>query len=91
MTIIVHFTSKNMTRDSYAEALRRVEQAGQGTPSGRLHHTCYGAEGPLRVIEVWDTPESFRAFGATLMPILAELGVELEEPEISPVHNIIRG
>jgi hypothetical protein len=28
------------------------------------------------VYDVWDSPESFRAFGEVLMPILADLGVD---------------
>jgi hypothetical protein len=30
------------------------------------------------------------AFGARLMPILAELGIDPGEPEVVEVHNIIR-
>jgi len=31
------------------------------------------------------------AFGPTLIPILAELGVELAEPSIAEIHNSIAG
>jgi hypothetical protein len=43
------------------------------------------------VFDVWDSQESFAAFGETLMPILAEAGIDPGEPMVSPVHNIIIG
>jgi hypothetical protein len=35
--------------------------------------------------------ESFEALGATLVPIMTELGADPGQPMISPVHNIIKG
>ena len=35
--------------------------------------------------------ESFEAFGATLLPIMAELGADPGQPMVMPVHNIIVG
>jgi hypothetical protein len=38
-----------------------------------------------------DLQEKFEAFGPRLMPLLAELGIELAgDPEIIEVHNIIK-
>jgi hypothetical protein len=34
---------------------------------------------------------AFNAFGATLMPILAEQGVEVGQPDVSPIHNVVVG
>jgi hypothetical protein len=91
MALIVHFTPKGMTDKKYAEILRRLDAAGAGAPAGRLHHTCYGANDALCVVDVYDTPASFEAFGKTLVPILESLGVEVGQPSVTPVHNIIRG
>ena len=91
MALIVHFAPKNMTQDKYAEVLRRLEKAGAGAPSGRLHHTCYGPKEKLNVVDLYDTPQSFETFGKTLVPILGALGIELGEPVITEVHNVIRG
>jgi hypothetical protein len=33
----------------------------------------------------------FEAFGATLLPIMAEAGVEPGQPMVAPVRNIIKG
>ena len=91
MAPIVHFTTKGMNDTKYAEILRRLEAAGAGTPPGRLHHTCYGPKDALRVVDVFDTPQNFDAFGKTLVPILKNVGVDVGEPQVTEVHNIIRG
>ena len=35
--------------------------------------------------------ESFEAFGATLLPIMAELGSDPGQPQVAPIRNIITG
>jgi hypothetical protein len=91
MALIIHFAPKGMDDEKYAEVLRRLQAAGEGAPSGRLHHTCYGDKRALRVTDVFDTVQSFEAFGRTLVPILGELGIDVGQPEVIEVHNIIRG
>jgi hypothetical protein len=50
----------------------------------------FGSEGDLRVSEIWDSEEQFRAFGERLMPLLTEVGIEFAgPPEILPAHNVI--
>jgi len=91
MALIIHFTPKGMNDAKYAEILKRLQAAGAGTPTGRLHHSCYGDRHALRVTDVFDTQANFEAFGKVLVPILGELGVDVGQPEVVPVHNIIRG
>ena len=43
----------------------------------------------MRVSQVWDTQEQLDAFGARLMPILQDLGIDPGKPEVVEVHNII--
>ena len=47
--------------------------------------------GEISVFDIWESQEAFEAFGPTLMPILAGLGVEVGEPMVAPVHNVIVG
>jgi hypothetical protein len=61
------------------------------TPSGRRYHVCFGTGTNLRVLDVWDSQETFNAFAQTLMPIIQQVGIEPPQPEISDVHNIIAG
>jgi hypothetical protein len=91
MTLIAHFTPDGMNESKYADIMRRLTAAGASAPAGRLHHTCYGAADRLQVVDVFDTPANFEAFGKTLFPILAAVGVDPGQPEIREVHNIVRG
>jgi hypothetical protein len=43
------------------------------------------------VFDVWDSQESFEAFGPTLLPIMGALGADPGQPNVSPVRNIIKG
>ena len=91
MSIVARFTPKSATLEQYNESIRRLEDAGLLPPDGHEYHIVFGTDGNLRVSEIWDSPEQLRAFGDKLMPILSDLGIELDgEPEILEVHNIIR-
>ena len=89
MAITVRFTPESMSASKYDACIRRLEQAGAGAPKGRLYHVCYGSKDDLRVLDVWESSESFDEFGLTLMPILQELGIDPGTPEISELHNVI--
>jgi hypothetical protein len=96
MALVAHFKisekGSGMTPEQYETILAKLEAAGAGAPPGRLRHVAYeNGDGSLNVIDVYDTPENFEAFGAVLMPILAEVGVDPGEPVVSPVHNTIDG
>jgi hypothetical protein len=91
MSIIIHFKHGGFTAAKYEEAVKSLAAAGEGSPKGRDYHVCHGDPGNLEVTDVWNSMEEFQAFGQTLMPILQSLGLELGEPVISEVHNIIAG
>lgn len=88
MAIAVYFHPKGMTLDKFNETHRRLLDAGAGEPPGRIHHSCFGEDGDLMVYDVWDSPETFQAFGQTLMPILAEVGIDAGEPAVMPIHRL---
>ena len=91
MPFVVRFTPAGMPTTKYDEIIRRLEAAGAGAPKGRLYHVAFGDPNALRVSDVWDTHENFEAFGATLMPILQEVGVDPGAPEFIDVYNAIPG
>ena len=91
MSYVVRFTPKSMSTSKYDEVIKRLEAAGAGAPKGRLVHVAFGDPNELRVSDIWDTKENFEAFGATLMPILQEVGVDPGEPDWIEVYNIISG
>jgi hypothetical protein len=91
MALGIYFQHGGFSSDKYDQAIKRLEAAGAGSPKGRSFHSALENDGAINVFDIWDSQEDFEAFGATLLPILAELGVELGEPMISAVHNIIEG
>ncbi len=91
MAIAVIFTPPSMNAKTYDEVIRKLEAAGAGKPKGRLHHFCYGSGDRLRVFDMWESAESFEAFGKTLQPILSEIGFDPGTPAISGIHNTIPG
>ena len=86
MAIAVYYHPKDLTLKQFFEVHRRLETAG-AEYAGRLHHSCFGEDGDLMVYEIWDSPESLQAFGPTLMPILADVGVDPGEPAVMPLHK----
>ena len=91
MAIVLRFSDPGMTTAKYDEIVKRLEQAGAGSPAGRLYHVCFGDPENLRVSDIWDSREAFEKFGETLKPIMTDLGIKLGQPEIIEVHNIIEG
>jgi hypothetical protein len=89
--LIAHFTPKGMNETKYAEVMRRLDRAGASAPPGRLHHACYGSKDALQVVDIYDTMASFETFGKTLMPILASLEIDVGQPLVAEVHNVVRG
>jgi hypothetical protein len=92
MSILVRFTgAPTVTTQKYDECVSRLESQGDFPPDGLEYHVAFSSGGNFRVSEIWDSQEKFEAFGERLMPILAELGIELAgEPEILEIHNIIK-
>ena len=94
MSIVVRFKATSLTAATYDESSRQLEEAGvDPRPDGLDRHTCFGTDGNLQVIEIWDSREQFEAFGKQLgqLPVLAELGIEFSAPpEILDVHRIVK-
>ena len=89
MALALYF-SPMMTAQEYDTCIRKLEAAGAGTPAGRLYHACFGTD-KMAVFDVWDSQESFDRFGQTLMPIMKEIGVDPGQPQVMPIHNVIKG
>ena len=91
MAIAIYFNPTSpMSAEKYDECMRKLDAAGAASPAGRTHHSTFGPPDALMVFDIWDSQETFEAFGATLMPILGELGVDVGEPMVMPVHNIVQ-
>ncbi len=91
MALGIYLAHAGFTEEKYRTALSRLEAAGAGAPAGRTLHVALEAEGAVNVFDIWESQEAFDAFGATLVPILTELGVELTAPMVATVLNVIEG
>jgi hypothetical protein len=91
MAIGIYFAEGNFPPEKYDEAIGKLEAAGAGAPKGRSYHVAMEADGQINVFDIWESQEAFDAFGATLMPILTDLGVDPGKPMAARVHNIIEG
>jgi hypothetical protein len=86
---------EGVTQEQYEESVRRLsggkermESLSDWPAGGLLVHIAGQAQDTFRVVDVWESQEALDAFGAQLMPILRELGVE-GEPEVYPVHTLV--
>jgi hypothetical protein len=87
-----YFKPQSFPKEPYDEVVRRLEQAGAGSPPGRTYHFAWvGQEGGIEVFDVWESQESFDKFGETLGPIMTELGADPGEPAVVEIHNMILG
>jgi hypothetical protein len=91
MALCMYFKPDSFTTERYDEVIRRLEQAGAGSPPGRTYHCAFaGPDGGVMVFDVWESQEAFEEFGETLVPIMSELGSSPGEPMVAEVHNQIR-
>src|SRR5690242_12709275 len=68
MALGFYFRPQSFTKEQYDETLRRLEQAGAGSPPGRSFHFAFtGQDGGIAVFDVWESQESFDRFGETLV------------------------
>lgn len=91
MAVGLYIAQPGFTAEKYAEALRQLEAAGAAAPKGRTLHVALETNGNIDVFDIWESAADFEAFGVTLLPILAGLGVQPNEPMVAQVHNTIKG
>ena len=90
MAIAIYTHPAALSAAQYDEVMQKLDAAGQGKPKGRLHHSTFGPDDQLMIYDVWDSQEDFDAFGAVLMPILAEVGLDPGQPDVMPVHSVVQ-
>lgn len=85
--ILVFFDAR-MTTAQYDQTVSGLEKImGANIPAGQLFHAAYKTPEGINVIDIWESPESFQAFGGTLMPILQGAGVTPPQPAIYGLYN----
>lgn len=90
MSVLIRFAPESLTAEQYDGVVKRLTEEGIQPADGLDYEVCFGSGDKMRVSLVWDTQEQMDAFAAKLMPILAEFGIDPGQPEVFPVHNIIK-
>ena len=90
MAIVVMFEVEGATAAKYDEVIRRLTAIGERVPEGQHYHVCYGDHDCLQVIDIFESQAHLDAFGAKLMPILRDVGIEANA-SVFDVYNIIDG
>ena len=93
MSIVVRYAPvPASTIEQYDEVMRRLHESGEMPADSFEYHVAFLSDGvELLVSEVWDSQQQLEAFGARIMPLLADVALEHSgQPEIFEVHNIIR-
>ena len=91
MALGIYFVHDNFKPETYDATIKALDAAGAGSPKGRTLHVALESGGAIQVFDIWESQADFDAFGATLVPILSEQGVTLQEPMVANVHNVIKG
>ena len=90
MSLLIRFAPPSLTAEEYDRVVSRLKDEGISPADGQELEVCFGSGDQLKVSLIYDSKEQFEAFGARLMPILAEYGIDPGEPEVFEVHNIIK-
>jgi hypothetical protein len=91
MALGIYFVHEGFTPEKYDEAIKQLNDAGQGSPKGRSSHFALESDGAIQIFDVWESQEDFDAFGKTLVPILSNLGVQLGAPSVAIIYNSLQG
>ena len=91
MSVLVRYNEVGMTREKYDQVGTILEQ-GDFPPPGLRYHLLHGEDGSLRVSEVWDTADQFRAFNdEVLLPVLDRVGIRLSAPaDVIEIHELFQ-
>ncbi|MGA8371003.1 MAG: hypothetical protein WB765_12805 [Acidimicrobiales bacterium] len=87
--IAVYVRPEGLTAAQYNKARKGLDDSG-ASHDGRKHHSCFGEDGQLAVYEIWESEEKYEAFTKFLLPVLQEVGVNIEagQQDIVPVVNL---
>lgn len=88
--IVVHFNGSGMTPEQYDQIIVELQKVTTFPPAGQIAHACYKTDDGYKVVDVWESAETFAAFGEKLMPILQKLGVNAGQPVVYSLYNYLK-
>ena len=87
MPIGIYFEAQNLTAETYAAINARLGDLDD--PPGRTLHAAFHVGDQLHVFDVWESRDAFEAFGAVLLPLLAEHGADPGQPRMGEIERIV--
>jgi hypothetical protein len=87
MPIGIYFELQNLDAQTYAAINERL--GGLDDPPGRTFHAALHVDEQIHVFDVWESHDAFEAFGAVLLPMLADYGVDPGQPRIGEIERIV--
>jgi hypothetical protein len=87
MSIGISFALQNLDANTYAAINERLGE--MDNPPGRTFHAAYRVGERIHVFDVWESREAFEAFGAVLMPLLAEYDVDPGQPRLGEIERMV--
>ena len=88
--MMIHDVSDG-TLAQYDQVIRELEASGHGNPPGRLSHVAARKGDGYLVVDLWESQEDLDRFAQTLVPLLERAGGPVPQPQVYPVHNVVRG
>jgi len=87
MSIGIFLEIQNLDAHKYAAINERL--CDLDDPPGRKLHAAFHVDDQIHVFDVWESQDAFDAFGAVLLPLLAEYGIDPGEPRIGEIERIV--
>jgi hypothetical protein len=84
MPIGIYFDIEKLDANTYATINQRLGE--KDNPPGRTFHAAFHVGQDIHVFDVWASRD---AFGAVLLPLLAERGVNPGQPRIGDIERIV--
>ena len=91
MAFVRMFDNPEGTQEQYDAAAGQLGIDSTNLPDGAVLHVAGPSPtGGWRVVEVWESEDQAQKFDEeTLLPLLAQVGVERPEPATWQVHNLV--
>jgi hypothetical protein len=92
--LMVH-DSPGGTQEQYEQAVahlsdgRGLNALGDWPVDGILFHAAGPTDTGWRVVDVWESPETFERFGEVIGPVLQEVGMP-GEPQVFPLQKFVK-
>lgn len=78
------------TMEQYDKVVEKANLGGKLAEGGIFHLASVTDEG-VQILDVWESKEAFdKFFSEKLSKVLQEEGINASQPEIWPVHNILK-